>query len=100
MKIASITINKNYKIGKAEKTIFSSFVEHMGRCVYGGIYEPESKAANAQGFRTDVIEAISELGVETVRYPGGNFVSGYNWKDGIGPKEQRQPKLNLAWNQI
>lgn len=100
MKIASITINKNYKIGKVEKTIFSSFVEHMGRCVYGGIYEPENKAANAQGFRTDVIEAISELGVETVRYPGGNFVSGYNWKDGIGPKEQRQPKLNLAWNQI
>ena len=75
----------NY-ISQVEDTLYGSFVEHLGRAVYTGIYEPGHPQADENGFRLDVANLIQELQVSTVRYPGGNFVSGYNWQDGIGPK--------------
>ena len=86
----------NY-ISKVEDTLYGSFVEHLGRAVYTGIYEPGHPLADEQGFRRDVMDLIKELKVSTVRYPGGNFVSGYNWMDGIGPKENRPVRLDYAW---
>ncbi|WP_346427771.1 alpha-L-arabinofuranosidase C-terminal domain-containing protein [Bifidobacterium sp. CP2] len=79
--------------------LFGSFVEHLGRCVYGGIYEPDHPSADADGFRTDVLDLVRELGVTCVRYPGGNFVSNYDWEDGTGPREQRPVRRDLAWHQ-
>ncbi len=86
--------------GTLERTLFGSFLEHLGRAVYDGIYQPGSPLADAQGFRTDVLAAVRRLGVPLVRYPGGSFVSQYNWEDGIGPPAQRPRTLNLAWNTI
>ena len=80
--------------------MFGSFIEHLGRAVYQGIYQPESPFADEQGFRKDVIGLVRELGVPVVRYPGGNFVSGYHWEDGVGPKENRPARLDLAWRVI
>ncbi|WP_062137355.1 arabinosylfuranosidase ArfA [Demequina aestuarii] len=80
--------------------MFGSFVEHMGRCVYTGIFEPGHATANAEGFRGDVLDLVRELGVSVVRYPGGNFVSGYRWEDGIGPVEERPRRLETAWHEI
>ena len=81
---AKITINKNSEIGKIDRRIYGSFIEHLGRAVYNGIYEPTHKTADDKGFRKDVLELVNQLNVPIVRYPGGNFVSGYNWEDGIG----------------
>lgn len=94
---AKITLAKEFKIGKIDKRIYGSFVEHLGRAVYGGIYEPGHKTADEDGFRTDVIDMVKKLNVPIVRYPGGNFVSGYNWEDGVGPIEKRPKRLDLAW---
>ena len=94
---AKITLAKEFQIGKIDKRIYGSFVEHLGRAVYGGIYEPSHPLADSDGFRTDVIEMVKELNVPIVRYPGGNFVSGYNWEDGVGPVESRPKRLDLAW---
>lgn len=80
--------------------LFGSFVEHLGRTVYGGIYEPGHPLADEEGFRRDVEDLTRELGVTTVRYPGGNFVSGYRWEDGVGPVEQRPNRLDLAWRRV
>ena len=77
--------------------LFGSFVEHMGRCVYGGIFDPDHPSADEDGLRTDVLELVRELGVSVVRYPGGNFASGYRWEDGVGPPERRPARLDLAW---
>lgn len=77
--------------------VYGSFVEHLGRCVYEGIYEPAHSSADAKGFRQDVRELVRELGVPLIRYPGGNFVSGYRWEDGVGPREKRPHRLDLAW---
>ena len=85
-------------VGPVDPRLFGSFVEHMGRCVYGGIYEPGHPAADAEGFRTDVLDLVAELGVTQVRYPGGNFVSGYRWEDGVGPVDERPTRLDLAWH--
>lgn len=87
-------------VGTIRSQIFGSFVEHMGRCVYGGIFDPGSPFADAKGFRTDVVELTREMGVSVVRYPGGNFVSGYRWEDGVGPVESRPTRLDLAWRSI
>ncbi len=100
MKKAKCFINKNFQISEIDERIYGSFIEHMGRAVYTGIYEPEHKTADKQGFRKDVIEAINKLNVPIVRYPGGNFLSGYDWKDGIGPKENRPERLDYAWFSI
>lgn len=95
-----IVIKKDNEISKIDERIFSSFIEHLGRAVYGGIYEPGHETADDMGFRQDVMELIKELNVPMVRYPGGNFVSGYNWEDGTGDRSKRPRKLELAWNSI
>jgi alpha-L-arabinofuranosidase len=83
-----------------DRNLFGSFLEHLGRAIYEGIYEPGSRLADANGFRTDVLSEIRQLGVPIVRYPGGNFVSGYNWLDGVGPKQDRPKVLDKAWNTV
>ncbi|WP_046176107.1 arabinosylfuranosidase ArfA [Domibacillus indicus] len=97
---ATMIIEKDFKIAEIDKRVYGSFIEHLGRAVYGGIYEPGHPEADEHGFRRDVIGMVNELQVPLVRYPGGNFVSGYNWEDGIGPKEQRPKRLELAWRAL
>lgn len=97
---AKITIDKNKVISKIDDRLYGSFIEHLGRAVYGGIYEPSHKTADDMGFRRDVLEAVKELNIPIVRYPGGNFVSGYNWEDGTGDKSKRPKKMELAWQSI
>lgn len=97
---AHIVISPDFKVGEIDRRLFGSFVEHMGRCVYTGIFEPEHPAADAGGFRTDVEALIDELGPTIIRYPGGNFVSGYNWEDGIGPRQSRPRRIDYAWHSI
>ena len=97
MAMAKMVLDQEYKIGKVDDRLFGSFIEHLGRAVYGGIYEPGHPQADADGFRKDVLELVQALQVPIVRYPGGNFVSGYNWEDGVGPKEERPKRLDLAW---
>ncbi|MBV8168806.1 MAG: alpha-N-arabinofuranosidase, partial [Alphaproteobacteria bacterium] len=94
---ADVLLDKNFAIGTTDPRLFGAFVEHLGRCVYGGIYEPGHPTADAQGFRQDVLALVRELGPTVMRYPGGNFVSGYDWEDGVGPVEQRPARLDLAW---
>ena len=95
---ARITVDPDLVVGPVRKRTFGSFVEHLGRSVYTGIYEPGHPSADGSGFRTDVLDLVRELGVGTVRYPGGNFVSCYRWEDGVGPLEQRPKRLDLAWH--
>ena len=97
---ARVTLERSYTIGEVDKKIFGSFVEHLGRGIYNGIYEPTHKEADEYGFRKDVARLVRELGVSVVRYPGGNFVSGYRWEDGIGPVELRPKRLDLAWRTL
>ena len=94
---AKITLAKEFRIGEIDKRVYGSFIEHLGRAVYGGIYEPDHPTADENGFRKDVIDLVKKLNVPIVRYPGGNFVSGYNWEDGVGPVESRPKRLDLAW---
>ena len=95
---ARFTLDPAFQVGEVNPRLFGSFVEHMGRGVYGGIYDPQHPAADDEGFRTDVIELVRELGMTVFRYPGGNFVSGFKWEDGIGPRDQRPRRLNLPWH--
>ncbi|MFM9329490.1 alpha-N-arabinofuranosidase [Paenibacillus mesotrionivorans] len=97
---AKMTVDKDFIIGKVDDRLYGSFIEHLGRAVYGGIYEPGHPDANEQGFRKDVLKLVQQLRVPIVRYPGGNFVSGYDWKDGIGPVSERPSKLELAWRTV
>ena len=82
---ARLVLDPAFRVGALNRRLFGSFVEHMGRCVYTGIYEPEHASADESGFRTDVAELVTELGPTILRYPGGNFVSNYHWEDGVGP---------------
>lgn len=100
MKKASMIVSKDFAIGNVNERMFGSFVEHMGSVVYNGIYEPDHPTADKNGFRRDVLELVKELQLSVVRYPGGNFTSGYRWEDGIGPKEQRPRRIDPAWKQI
>ena len=100
MNRTSITVNNKFRKSEIDKRIYSSFVEHMGRVVYTGIYEPNHPTADEDGFRQDVLEKVKEMGVTYVRYPGGNFVSNYDWRDGVGPKEERPRRLELAWRAV
>jgi len=95
---AKISLDPAFVVGPVRPRTFGSFVEHLGRCVYTGIHDPGHPSADEDGFRGDVIDLVKEMGVTTVRYPGGNFVSGYRWEDGIGPVEQRPVRLDLAWH--
>ncbi|SDT10158.1 alpha-N-arabinofuranosidase [Jiangella sp. DSM 45060] len=97
---ASLTVDPSFVVGPIDRRLFGSFVEHLGRAVYDGIYEPDHATADEDGFRKDVIELVRELGVSTVRYPGGNFVSGYRWEDGVGPRSARPRRLDLAWHSL
>ncbi len=97
---AKILVNKNFEIGDIDKRIYGSFIEHLGRAVYGGIYEPTHETADDMGFRGDVLELIKAVDVPIVRYPGGNFVSGYNWEDGTGDKSKRPRRQEIAWKSI
>jgi len=97
---AEIIIDKSFEIGEIDKRIYGSFLEHIGRAIYGGIYEPTHPTADENGFRGDVLELVKQLDVPIVRYPGGNFVSGYNWEDGTGDKAKRPKTLDLAWRSI
>lgn len=94
---AELIINKNYTVGEVDKRIYGSFIEHIGRAVYSGIYEPGHPSADEEGFRQDVLELVKKLNVPIVRYPGGNFVSGYRWEDGVGDKSKRPKRKELAW---
>ena len=93
-------IDTQRTIAPLERNLFGSFLEHLGRAIYEGIYDPGSKLSDSSGFRTDVLNEIRQLGVPIIRYPGGNFVSGYNWLDGVGPKSSRLRVLDKAWNSI
>ncbi len=95
MKKAKVILDKDYIIGRIDPRLYGSFIEHLGRAVYGGIYEPGHPMADEQGFRRDVLEMVRRLGVSVVRYPGGNFVSGFNWEDSVG--SDRPSRLDLAW---
>ena len=97
MRKAKLILDKDYVISEIDKRIYGSFVEHLGRCVYTGIYEPGHPTADANGFRRDVLDLVKRLNVPIVRYPGGNYVSGFRWEDAIGPKELRPRRLDLAW---
>ena len=95
-----MTVNKAFAVSKIDPRIYGSFVEHMGRCVYTGIYDPAHSTADKAGFRGDLKDLVKDLNIPLIRYPGGNFVSGYNWEDGIGPKENRPNRLDLAWKTV
>jgi alpha-N-arabinofuranosidase len=95
---AHLTLNPTASIGAIDRRLFGSFIEHLGRAVYDGIYEPGHPSADENGFRRDVMELVRELGVSTIRYPGGNFVSGFRWEDSVGPVAERPTRLDLAWH--
>ena len=100
MKQAKVIIDQDFQVSRIDRRIYGSFIEHLGRAVYEGIYQPESPFADEQGFRRDTLELVKELHVPVVRYPGGNFVSGYKWEDGVGPREDRPRKIDLAWSVV
>jgi alpha-N-arabinofuranosidase len=97
---ARVYIDSRRTIAPIDRNLFGSFLEHLGRAIYEGIYDPGSKLSDSNGFRKDVLEDIKQLNVPMVRYPGGNFVSGYNWLDGVGPKQDRPMVLDKAWNSL
>lgn len=97
---ASISVYPSHKLNKINDNIYGGFTEHMGRCIYGGLYDPDNPnkdLTDENGFRKDVIEAMKELNVPVVRYPGGNFVATYHWLDGVGPRQHRPKRPELAW---
>ena len=95
-----IIIDLDRVLGEIDRNIFGGFAEHLGRCIYGGIYEPGSPLADKEGYRIDVLAALRRLGISVVRYPGGNFVSGYRWRDGVGPVGERPARTDLAWHDV
>ena len=97
MQKAKLILDHDYKIGEIDPRIYGSFLEHLGRAIYTGIYEPGHPTADAEGFRQDTMKLVRQLGVPLVRWPGGNFVSGYRWEDGIGPRESRPRRPEMAW---
>jgi alpha-N-arabinofuranosidase len=97
---ARIKIDIDRQVGEVDPHIYGNFVEHLGRCVYGGIYDEGSSLSDEKGIRLDVLDAVKDLNVTITRYPGGNFVSNYHWLDGVGPKDQRPPRMELAWSRL
>lgn len=100
MQTVKMTLDREYVVSKVDERIFGSFIEHLGRAVYGGIYQPDHESADKNGFRQDVIDLVKELNVPIIRYPGGNFVSNFFWEDSVGPIDKRQPRLELAWRSL
>ena len=97
---AKLLVDKELQIAPVDKRVYGSFIEHLGRAVYTGIYQPGHPAADEDGFRKDVIELVKELGVTNIRYPGGNYVSNFFWEDSVGPVEQRKKRLDMAWRTL
>src|ERR1700677_4305534 len=97
---ARVYVDSRRTIAPLDRNLWGSFLEHLGRAIYEGIYDPGSKLSDGNGFRKDVLNEIRQLGVPIIRYPGGNFVSGYNWVDGVGPKQKRPRTLDKAWDTI
>ncbi|HWQ11414.1 MAG TPA: alpha-L-arabinofuranosidase C-terminal domain-containing protein [Roseiflexaceae bacterium] len=97
---ARILLDTERTIAPISPLLFGGFAEHMGRCIYGGIYDPRSAHADEHGLRRDVLAALKEVGYTTIRYPGGNFLSGYRWQDGVGPRERRPRRRDLAWQSV
>ena len=95
-----VSIDPLRVIAPIDPNVFGGFAEHLGRCIYGGIYEPGSPHADTEGIRTDVLAALKRLRMPVMRYPGGNYVSGYRWRDGVGPKEERATRMELAWHDL
>ena len=100
MDLTTVTLHTKFQIGSVDPRIFGGFLEHLGRAVYEGVYDPGSSHADQDGFRTDVMDALRRLDMTVMRYPGGNFASGYHWLDGIGPLEQRPTVRDLAWQSL
>ncbi len=94
---ANVVVHRDFRVASIDPRLYSSFLEHLGRAVYGGIYEPGHPTADADGFRQDVIDLVQQLDTPYCRYPGGNFVSAYDWQDGVGPRSERPVRLDLAW---
>lgn len=99
-KKTKMIVDKSYQIAEVDKRIYGSFIEHLGRAVYNGIYQPGHKSADEDGFRKDVLELVKDLQVPIIRYPGGNYVSNFFWEDSVGPKESRKKRLDLAWRSL
>jgi alpha-L-arabinofuranosidase len=97
---ARIFLDSRRTISALDRNLFGSFLEHLGRAIYDGIYDPGSKLSDSNGFRKDVMQEVRTMGVPIIRYPGGNFVSGYNWLDGVGPKQDRPKVLDKAWDSM
>jgi len=100
MEPTAVNLHTAFRVGSVDPRIFGGFLEHLGRAVYGGVYDPGSPLADEDGFRTDVIEALRRLRMTVMRYPGGNFASGYHWLDGVGPRESRPRVRELAWHSM
>ncbi len=96
----TITLDLTRTIAPIDRNVFGGFAEHLGRCIYGGMYDPDSPQADENGFRKDVLDALRRLNMPVIRYPGGNFVSGYRWRDGVGPRDQRPARPELAWHTV
>jgi alpha-N-arabinofuranosidase len=99
-KFAKMVIDKDFRISQIDNRIYGSFIEHLGRAVYTGIYQPGHPAADENGFRKDVMQLVKELNVPIIRYPGGNFVSTFVWEDSVGPVAERPHRLELAWRSL
>ncbi|KRE64160.1 arabinosylfuranosidase ArfA [Paenibacillus sp. Soil750] len=97
---ARAVIDRDFVISRIDSRIYGGFIEHMGRCVYGGIYQPQHSESDEAGFRRDVAGMVSELDVSVIRYPGGNFVSGFRWEDSVGPQVNRPTRMDLAWKSL
>ena len=95
--MAKIKLDPERTVGRLDRRVFGGFIEHLGRCIYGGVFDENSPLSDERGFRRDVLEALDDLRMPILRWPGGNFVSGYHWTDGIGPREERPRKTELAW---
>ena len=95
---ATVTAHRDYTISKIDERVYGAFLEHLGRAIYTGIYEPGHPTADKNGMRGDVAKLVKDINIPVVRYPGGNFVSAYNWEDGVGPRDQRPTRLDLAWH--
>ena len=100
VKKATLYVDRNIEVGEVDKRIYGSFIEHLGRAVYEGIYQPGNKFADKDGLREDTIKLIKEIGVPIVRYPGGNFVSDFHWEDSVGPVDKRPHRIEPAWGVI
>jgi alpha-L-arabinofuranosidase len=98
--VVRVYVDTRRTVAPLDRNLFGSFLEHLGRAIYEGIYDPGSKLSDANGFRKDVMDEVRQMGVPIIRYPGGNFVSGYNWLDGVGPKQDRPRVLDKAWNSL